>query len=358
MHRWFRAIWRRIYGGRNRIVNVIGTLTIEAFAVALGVYVGLAAESRKEYRNERAEEREKLMEIRSNLVGDLADLRENYFTHEDAGTSTQILLRHLQADAPYHDSLQYHFGKMGGTQTFFNSRSGAYEALKNTGVELITNKSLRNNLVKLYDFNYEQIFRMDRLQDEKSDVSLRLFQQKFSLDTARGIRIPKDYQQLKSDGEYLDLLFERKADFETYRGVYYNYALQVDNLVDMINQELVGKDDAPDEIGVFFTLKGKEEAREVLLHGEFLPWDVRHVAMEYNEDLEAWTGLAFLFPDMQYLYHFEVDGVHMNDPDNTNYVFDGYAGYSSVIEVDDTYPYLIFEAGQSRPTEVTTRTED
>lgn len=334
MHRWFRAIWRRIYTGRNKVVNVLGTLTIEAVAVALGVFGGLLAENWNENRLERKTEMEKLMEIRSNLIGDLADLRENYFAHQKAAESANMLIQHLEKDLPYDDSLLNHYSNL-QVLTFFNTRSGAYEALKSNGVELITNKALRNRLVKLYDFNYEQIFRMDRNQETDYEAYEDFARDQFILDTARSLMVLKDYDHLKTDRSYFDLLVSRRQSCSTYKQVYQNYAFQVNNLVDQINHELYGQDQAPDTIQVTFTLRKYPDAKEVKLHGSFLPWDKEYLPMTFDEDLGFWVSEVYLYPNVEYSYWFNVDGSAINDPDNPNYEFDGYAGYMSLVEFDE-----------------------
>jgi hypothetical protein len=341
MHHYIRALRRKASSQKNQIFKVSGTLLLEVIVVAIGVWAGLWVDKNREDRIERQEERDKLMEIRSNLIGDLADLRENYFGHQRAVESSEVLIDQLKKDQPYQDSLLSHYGQL-EILTFFNTRSGAYEALKNTGVELITNKGLRNKLVKLYDYNYEQIFKADQNQEERYDRITTFFQENFRRDTSNFSIAPIDYEAMKSDPAYFELLLQRQQECMNYRNIYQSYAFQVNNLVDQINTELYGQDEEPDTVRVKMTLRAHQDAKEVLLHGSFLPWDKEYLSMELDPDLNFWVADVLLYPGVEYFYWFMVDGQYTQDPGNDRYEFDGYRGYVSLLEVDEKKASLVY----------------
>ncbi len=63
--------------------------------------------------------------------------------------SNEIIIYHIENNIPYNDSLNYHFSNLYPYITF-NINQTTYENLKQTGLSLISNDSLRLSISDLY----------------------------------------------------------------------------------------------------------------------------------------------------------------------------------------------------------------
>lgn len=122
----------------------------------------------KEGRDKKDREIKSLKEILTSLKGDREWLE---FMDNRATTvinSLLILQSHLYEKRPYHDSIQSHAVKL--TYGFqFQQRSGAFENLKLIGVDLISNDTIKQKLIALYDFQYPRQLRIIAVTNEREN---------------------------------------------------------------------------------------------------------------------------------------------------------------------------------------------
>ena len=88
-----------------------------------------------------------------------------------AKSSMKLILADMEADLPYADSLKYHFGTT--TDTWMAYANGSvFESLKSECLDLISNKDLRQQIVRFYDeliiLQKESNIRFRNLVDEGS----------------------------------------------------------------------------------------------------------------------------------------------------------------------------------------------
>lgn len=128
----------------------------EIILVVIGILIALSINNRNEKQKQSIQEEALLKEMKENLLSDLADIRYNII--EDSATlySNQLILKQLEEDLPYHDSLSLHYGRLPRSSTLVANAS-AYESLKNYGVNLISNDSLRAEITNLYSARYNYI---------------------------------------------------------------------------------------------------------------------------------------------------------------------------------------------------------
>ena len=97
----------------------------------------------------RTEETKALKEIRENLTASASILRNYLDGTPPVLNSMRIIIDHLSRDLPYHDTLNSHLQFMWyGPHSF--PRSGI-ETLKSKGLGLISNDSVRIEIINYYD---------------------------------------------------------------------------------------------------------------------------------------------------------------------------------------------------------------
>ncbi len=87
-----------------------------------------------------------------------------------------------------------------------------------------------------------------------------------------------------------------------------------------------------------FTLKGHEQARNVILSGSFVNWDEKTLRM--NKVKDGWALPVYL-KEGTHAYKFIVDGNWINDPANQFKVNDGKGNVNSLLNLGDTLTFSL-----------------
>ena len=206
----FRKIRQKLIGDGN-IRKYLFYAVGEILLVVIGILIALQINNWNEDRKLRSQELEMLYSLRVSLEND-ADARDNSRErNEVARNSMETIIRHMEADLPYVDSLKYHFHNITsdwGLQFDYS----AYEALKANNINLISNDSLRNSIVDYYSYaeGYGTSLpnRYSNMLDEASrNIFIKHFDQMWSSRMVDGIYVqgemlPIDYEALKKDHEF------------------------------------------------------------------------------------------------------------------------------------------------------------
>jgi len=194
---------------------------LEIVVVILGISIAFNLEQWSEMRNNKKREIEILKDLKSGLLSDLVEMGDNIRSHEYSIRSSKIILKVINDNLLYHDSLDACFAYTHAFTTF-SGRIGPIEQLKNTNLTIVSNDSLRSEIINIYDEVYprirllELIIKNDYEQLRDSD---RLYFEAYDIDgvstnknipsppwgTMRPIRFP----ELKVNPEYAALLRAR-----------------------------------------------------------------------------------------------------------------------------------------------------
>jgi len=127
---------------------------LEMIVITAGILGAYALNNWNESKKSDKLEVEMLREIKVGLEGDLKDIDYNLKAQINILKSQNILIDWLEGDLPYADSLSHHFSRVNAS-TVFISNEGPYETLKQLGIRLITNDSLRDQILKVYDLSFQ-----------------------------------------------------------------------------------------------------------------------------------------------------------------------------------------------------------
>ena len=125
----------------------------EIILVVLGILIALSINNWNEMRKASIVEIEILKEVKSSLQKDLDNLEGNSVTQNSILRSQSLILDWIEKDLEYHDSLSNHFSRLTNL-TIFRPNASTFESLKQMGLRTITNDSLRNKILNLYENEY------------------------------------------------------------------------------------------------------------------------------------------------------------------------------------------------------------
>ncbi|MEP1033727.1 DUF6090 family protein [Ekhidna sp.] len=129
----------------------ISQILLEIVVVTVGILIAFQLNNWKEVRASKDKEEKMLKEIKTNLALDLIDLRDNFSGH-------RMALEHIES--LQNSDPTFERNKVGGKfhsafrDFIFSPQTSAFETLKARGVDLISNDSLRIEILRLYDFDY------------------------------------------------------------------------------------------------------------------------------------------------------------------------------------------------------------
>lgn len=224
---------------------------IEVIVVILGILIAYNLEQWSQDRNNKKREVEVLKEFKAALSADLLEVQGNIRMHEYSIRSSKIVLRVINENLPYQDSLDACFAHTHAFTTF-SGRVGPIEQLKNSNLAIISNDELRMNIISMYDEAYPRIRTVElaikRDYEQLRDFD-RLYFDAYDVDHAStnktipppfwGIMKPLRFEALKTNPEYAALLRARISNqVGLLRGHYMPTEKALESLLGQIDAEL------------------------------------------------------------------------------------------------------------------------
>ena len=212
---FFRKIRQKLLR-KNRVTRYLVYAVGEIILVVIGILIALSINNWNETRQLEMVELQLLEEMAVELEEQQKDLIFNIGYHEAAKNSAELLLRLLQNQGSYHDTLKRHFSNV-YQFTVLNNRQNAFAALKSKGITLIQNDSLRFLISGYFEERVPQQLLAQEVtikqNVEMSHRHLELFQG-FSWEDSFE---PWDFEELKKNRAYLSWLSYVKGNrsFET-----------------------------------------------------------------------------------------------------------------------------------------------
>lgn len=180
----------------------------EILLVVIGILIALQVDTWNKEHELKAEELKILQNFKTSLAKDAGYMNGSKTTYEMARNSMDYLIAYMDKDLPYVDSLKYHFANITldwGLQYDFST----YEVLKSKDLNLISNDSLRSDLVTYYEYAEGLGLRLANrysriIEDASKTILSKHFDQMWEvrIDDLQGEMIPFDYQALKEDRQF------------------------------------------------------------------------------------------------------------------------------------------------------------
>lgn len=123
---------------------------LEILVITIGILGAFALNNWNEKEKAAKLEKEILKQIKSDIQNNLVDVSIDLQDLQRGRSSALIIEKALLTDQPYRDSLCFHFDNLYRDEYTIGEKGG-YESLKQMGVGLISNDSVRNALIYLFD---------------------------------------------------------------------------------------------------------------------------------------------------------------------------------------------------------------
>ena len=170
MIKFFRKIRQKMLS-ENKFSKYLPYAIGEIVLVVIGILIALQINNWNNNHQLEKLQQKYLTEIRNNLQTELPDIKFNIAFNESRLKSNEIVLRYLNREISYSDSLKFHFGNL-----FYTTRTlpnlSAFENLKARGLEIISNDSLRQNITSLYSFSYHNVIDFEAQDDHQFQYGL------------------------------------------------------------------------------------------------------------------------------------------------------------------------------------------
>jgi len=212
---------------------------VELALIFVGITAALWFDAAIAERQERRLEASILREMAQTLASDTADLHSNVVGTTAILASIDTILAYFGDTSKYDGALDEHFARVANTFGMFHNRA-AYEYLRSSGLGVISSDSLRQRIVRYYDFQVPALLTFEELKVHpyRQDFVLPQIVKKFVIqDFAQRLK-PLEYSSLRTDQEFQNILQGAKGPL-SYQALLTADALQsATALIDEIASEL------------------------------------------------------------------------------------------------------------------------
>ncbi len=248
MIKFFRHI-RKSLLEQNKMGKYFKYAIGEIIIVVIGILIALQINNWNENKKNKAIEIQLLTQMKSDLKTNLSDVKFNLRIQDTVVSSAKLLIKHMESIKPYHDSLARHFSKtFAWTHIVINQ--GAYETVKSKGVDIISNITLRDKILNLFEGNldfvqkYENIIKSD-IEYFRLNLGSTYFKQIEHIKIGEnggivtGKTIPHNYEELRKDKIYRFHLHSIMTENNLFKNKWnLNYYNNLQKVIDMIDEEL------------------------------------------------------------------------------------------------------------------------
>ncbi len=213
----------------------------EILLVMIGILLALQVNDWNEARKQEKKEKQILRQLKNELNEDYVILNEIIGENEFIITSCNVLLEHLENDLAYHDGLAVYFDGW-ATPSVLEFNSSTYQNLITTGPGIVTNDSLRNSILKLYNYHYTKAktFNDYYKSDFHSFIAPIQLQNVEAVEWGKS-SVPIDYEGLKQNTLFINALKWTKNGHRVNNLVFDNLQELIRELIVMIEDELAGR---------------------------------------------------------------------------------------------------------------------
>ncbi|GMN10040.1 hypothetical protein MTsPCn9_15450 [Croceitalea sp. MTPC9] len=203
MIKFFRKIRQKLLS-ENKFSKYLFYAIGEIILVVIGILIALQINNWNEQRKAKEIEKEILTQFKEDLKGDITSIEDVEYWMQKVIASSKIVVSHLKEKKSWHDSLAIHFDLWNDFEQLSLNSAGITN-LKSRGVELLTNQSLRNQIINLYDQTYYYIQKSnDFFREDHVHMTYKKYLEHIEPIKWRESAIPSDYQKLLEDKEFIN----------------------------------------------------------------------------------------------------------------------------------------------------------
>jgi hypothetical protein len=210
----------------------------EIVLVVVGILLALQVNNANQQSQRDKSERKILKELLVNLRADSFDHEENMRWYMDTYKSAELVVKALEARSPWHDSMSVHYGNL-FTHGILTVNTSAYDNLKSSGFDLISNDSIRIALTNLHGISYELLRKSEEefARDNHNMMVLPVLTTRLKMERWFHA-VPLDLEALINDIQFRETVRWRGINMNYMYGNTKSARDRVSRLIVMIEKEL------------------------------------------------------------------------------------------------------------------------
>ncbi|MCJ7468292.1 MAG: DUF6090 family protein [Maribacter sp.] len=174
----------------------------EIILVVIGILIALQINTWNEWRKDREKEKILLQDLAENLDLNIKSLQYDIEFLQELNHSSKIVLDALQKRMPFSDSLPGNFHLSRIPKLNVSLSNIAYQAMKDYGIQIITNKDLGKEILTLHEVTVPNILSTNSLVNSEYQPFDNHIVLHFNLVQGEGLT-PNDYEALFTDHFYI-----------------------------------------------------------------------------------------------------------------------------------------------------------
>lgn len=228
---------------RSYLLYAIG----EIILVVIGILIALQINNWNEDRKDKAFEIRMLNELKVSLENDIKNFK---FFESIIGNWEESIFYLVDASNTKNrsdlniDSVRHHLDEVWGFGVYMVYNTGPYDALKSSGLNKISNDTLRNNIAELYSFSLPSLdIWINEIIRGSVNKKFELFDQLFDLQISRDGQelnkelIVEDLNFLDSS-LFKDILNKSSNSISSSKGPIIQSRIRMEELLAMIEKEI------------------------------------------------------------------------------------------------------------------------
>ncbi len=246
MIKFFRKIRQRLLT-ENKFSKYLAYAIGEIILVVVGILIALQINNWNTNKNNRIFELKMLNEISEALNKDYLFFNDHLIQNRNKVEIDAITFfdKAILSSQIVEDSLDYHFNRLDyGIRVTYNR--GPYDALKESGIDKITNDSLRNKLIFFYDFVLPRNSALIEYHKESNRAKMAPLIQKVSVPAPimiNGGKITRSGRSIKGldfakNEDFNELLYLATNKSQTIRLILESIPQQMLELNELLNNEI------------------------------------------------------------------------------------------------------------------------
>jgi len=192
----------------NRPLKYMRYAIGEIVLVVIGILIALQINNWNEGRKLKKLEIQTLTELNTSLKNSLIILNSSIDGFELGSKKIQYALEQIEGEKPFSDSIASSLLYLYGYPTLTFDYS-AYETLKNHGIDIISNKKLKNGIITIYESELDYLSE-DLVKElhELAFQTISTFKDNIGLDNRnKNLRlIVNDYMKLQNDSKFFNTM--------------------------------------------------------------------------------------------------------------------------------------------------------
>ena len=218
---------------KRYLLYAIGEIAL----VVIGILIALQINNWNEWRKDRSKEKVIIEDLVKNIELNIKIFKDDILFLEDKNQSAEIILNTLEQKLSYSDTLAPHFHNARIAKKALYLSNIGFQALKDAGLDILTNKSLSDEIVKLYEFTLPSIMSSNSNINTILDEFDNYVVVNFKLTEGAGLK-PNDYEELLKDQYYYSWIDAFKEGRKYLIEVDHEMVAECEQMLDAIKDSL------------------------------------------------------------------------------------------------------------------------